>query len=97
LHKTRPWLFFPESLQTLTAIGRSSDLLRFYTAFPTAGKRSVAKEVQNWLKELTAAGTVADLHGIPYYPQDKIHFGTICLTNVIHYFIWKNDFVYFFT
>jgi hypothetical protein len=25
-------------------------------------------------KELTAAGTVADFHGIPYYPQDKYPF-----------------------
>jgi len=37
------------------------------------------------IKEFTAAGTVADFHGIPYYPQGlKTHFGTNCKTKLFN-------------
>jgi len=55
-------------LQNRTCIGRSSDLLGFQLP-------SHSNESEQWIKglkrliELTAAGTVADFHGIPYYPS----------------------------
>jgi hypothetical protein len=33
-------------------------------------------------KEITAAGTVQDLHLVPYYPDQEIPTGTIIQTNI---------------
>jgi hypothetical protein len=63
-----PEPFFPKALNT-GLFGRSSDLSRFYEAFPFA----IIKEWQGIIKPsslersgITAAGTVADSYRIPF-------------------------------
>ena len=64
-------VFLPERHQKeyINTSGRSSDLLPCLNAFPFRFIETVAMEVfvQHAKKELTAAGTVADFHGIPFY------------------------------
>jgi hypothetical protein len=56
-------------------IGRSSDLLLFPNAFPSELIETVAKVVFSTFIELTAAGTVADFHGIPFSSLSERRFG----------------------
>ncbi len=56
--------FFPESYKMMI-YGRSSDLLLVYR-LPMSHVRHSGQVLINKLKELTAAGTVQDLHPIPF-------------------------------
>jgi len=54
-------------LQNHTCVGRSSDLPGFsFLPIPVSEQWIEGAETPNGL---TAAGTVADFHGIPYYPK----------------------------
>ena len=61
-------LLIPRAKNVVVGYGRSSDLLPCLNAFPFRFIETVAMEVfvQHAKKELTAAGTVADFHGIPF-------------------------------
>jgi cytosine/uracil/thiamine/allantoin permease len=58
-----------------TQIGRSSDLLLSLNAFPSDLIATVAKGLFSTFIELTAAGTVADFHGIPFSSLSEMSFG----------------------
>jgi len=58
---------FHRILQNPQGSGRSSDLLRLFST-PSRPFWDGQWQLVEPFKELTAAGTVAGLHGIPYYP-----------------------------
>jgi hypothetical protein len=59
--------FIHRKLQNPQGIGRSSDSLRLFST-PSRSFWDEQWHFVETFKELTAAGTVAGLHGIPYYP-----------------------------